>query len=104
MSAKLSQVPEVRAFAAQVAGMAVGQCRFIGNQALLNIALAAVRLDVNRDQVRPLAWAIAETFVARTVTLNDIDMRQWSEVQRYCRLPGSPGFSMRENKPWITAK
>ena len=60
------------------------QCHRIGTQALLNIALSAVRLKLDPVVVvTPLANGIAQAFVKRQ-GLNDIDLRQWQEVQRYC--------------------
>lgn len=60
------------------------QCHRIGTQALLNIALSAVRLKLDPVAVvTPLANSIAQAFVKRQ-GLNDIDLRQWQEVQRYC--------------------
>eukprot|EP00913_Durusdinium_trenchii_P018444 g17327.t1 len=55
--------------------------RSIGTQAVLNIALSAVRLKLEVPVLTPLAEGIAQIFSERR--LNDIDLRQWQEVQRY---------------------
>eukprot|EP00405_Crypthecodinium_cohnii_P037557 CAMPEP_0206539916 /NCGR_PEP_ID=MMETSP0325_2-20121206/8691_1 /ASSEMBLY_ACC=CAM_ASM_000347 /TAXON_ID=2866 /ORGANISM="Crypthecodinium cohnii, Strain Seligo" /LENGTH=162 /DNA_ID=CAMNT_0054037533 /DNA_START=17 /DNA_END=505 /DNA_ORIENTATION=+ len=83
------QVPEAQAFAASIAQRAATCCSSVGNQALLNIALSCVRLSVSPEALRPMAWGIAEVFTTRMHRLNDIDLRQWMEVQRYCGLPGT---------------
>lgn len=74
---------EVRDLTILLVQTASYQCHKIGTQALLNIALSAVRLKLDPSVVMPLAEGIAEVFVKRQ-GLNDIDNRQWQEVQRYC--------------------
>ena len=72
------------------------QCHRIGTQALLNIALSAVRLKLDPVAVvTPLANGIAQAFVKRQ-GLNDIDLRQWQEVQRYCGF--ITGLAVRKGK------
>eukprot|EP00931_Biecheleriopsis_adriatica_P055954 TRINITY_DN33172_c0_g2_i1.p1 TRINITY_DN33172_c0_g2~~TRINITY_DN33172_c0_g2_i1.p1 ORF type:complete len:862 (+),score=173.43 TRINITY_DN33172_c0_g2_i1:70-2586(+) len=91
MQSGVRNIPEVHQFASSLVMHASCHCPQIGTQALLNIALSAVRLKVSQQVVTNLALRIAEIFPERIQSLNDIDLRQWSEVQRYCSLPGSPG-------------
>eukprot|EP00438_Fugacium_kawagutii_P000511 Skav217672 [mRNA] locus=scaffold2919:300420:302213:+ [translate_table: standard] len=79
----LGESIEVRNLAILLVQSASSQCHRIGTQALLNIALSAVRLKLDLAVVTPLANGIAEAFLKRQ-GLNDIDLRQWQEVQRYC--------------------
>lgn len=83
--------PEVRALAVWLVGRTSGQCQEVGTQALLNIATALVRLGVTAEEMQFFAWEIAEVFSVRTAHLNDVDMRQWWQVQRHCNLPGMCG-------------
>lgn len=76
---------EVRDLTILLVQTASCQCHKIGTQALLNIALSAVRLKLDSCVVMPLAEGISDVFVKRQ-GLNDIDNRQWQEVQRYCGL------------------
>lgn len=89
--------PELAVFARFVLNKATGRCREIGNQALLNIALGCARLDVGPTYLTPLAVEMTEVFPGRPTKLNEIDIRQWSEVQRYCGLkfPSDSYFSDR---------
>lgn len=89
----LSNLPEVHAFSCWLVRETSGRCNEIGTQSLLNIATSSVRLGVGSDEMRPFAWEIAEVFTGRTAHLNDIDMRQWLQVQRHCGLPGVRGKS-----------
>jgi len=89
MHAGLTDVRVVQQFAATMAARAAGRCSSIGNQALLNIALAAARLGVHPDILRPMTLSMAKVLTARAICLNQIDLRQWIEIQRYCGLPGS---------------
>lgn len=89
---------EVKAFARNVVRRAQGCCNHIGTQALLNIALSAARLGIEKETLTPMAWGIAEAFTRRVNRLNDIDLRQWSEVQRYCGLPGCQAELSRRNR------
>eukprot|EP00929_Paragymnodinium_shiwhaense_P087032 TRINITY_DN47357_c0_g1_i1.p1 TRINITY_DN47357_c0_g1~~TRINITY_DN47357_c0_g1_i1.p1 ORF type:complete len:630 (+),score=114.31 TRINITY_DN47357_c0_g1_i1:85-1890(+) len=93
MQAGLSNVDEVRHFVQSVVQRATHCCGSIGTQALLNIALSAKRLGVDRSVLTPFAWGIAQVFTWRAQQLNDIDLRQWREVQRHCQLPGAPPAS-----------
>jgi len=88
----LGGTPEVRALAVWLVGRTSGQCQEIGTQALLNIATASVRLGVTAEDMQGFAWEIAEVFTVRTAHLNDMDMRQWWQVQRHCNLPGTSGM------------
>lgn len=80
----LGEKPEVHALAVWIVGRTCGQCWGISTQALLNIATAAVRLGVAAEHMQPLAWEISEVFRAQAVHLNDVDIRQWQQVQRHC--------------------
>ena len=87
MRAKFPKILEVHGFVTVIIGKARGCCNEIGTQALLNVALAAVRLRVETDVPRPLAWDIAQVLIDRIADLNEVDLRQWDEVHRYCGLP-----------------
>jgi len=87
--------PEVHALAVWVVGRTSGQCWGIGTQALLNIATAAVRLGVTAEQMLPLAWEISEVFRAQAVHLNDVDIRQWQQVQCHCKKSGMRSLGWR---------
>lgn len=78
------RVTEIQEFAASIVERAARSCHQIGTQALLNIALAAVRLQVNPEVVLALAYGIEQAFDGNMGNLNPIDRRQWQEVQRYC--------------------
>ncbi|CAE8648147.1 unnamed protein product, partial [Polarella glacialis] len=84
------RLPEVVSLAATVTShAAAAQPSQIGTQALLNIALAAVRLGVPQEVIWPLAESIWYVFSSEGERpLNPIDHRQWCEVRAYC------GFSV----------
>ncbi|CAE7033355.1 unnamed protein product [Symbiodinium sp. CCMP2592] len=47
----------------------------------------------------PLAHGIGQAFAGRMHSLNEIDFRQWEEVQRYCGIAGpDTGKAGRESK------
>lgn len=84
--AELVQLEEVYNFASElVMHAATSEDEAIGTQALLNMALSAARLGVDPDVLRPLADRIDAVFSEEGKEhLNDIDRRQWSEVQSHC--------------------
>ena len=71
-----------------VVGRTSGQCWGIDTQALLNIATAADRLGVTAGKMRPFAWENSEVVRAQAVDLNDVEIRQWQQVQRHCNKSG----------------
>jgi hypothetical protein len=77
-------VADARSFAAKVVTQAADCCNCICTQALLNIALSAVRLKVDPAILSRMERGIAVVFQTRHASLNDIDKRQWGQVQRYC--------------------
>lgn len=85
----LGREPAVSSFARWLVAQSAGCCREIGTQALLNIATSSIRLGISSEEMTPMAWGIAEAFTGRTSHLNDIDMRQWLQVQQHCGLPGA---------------
>jgi len=93
--AKLGHMPEVTSFAVALVQCcsAAGRCNDIPTQSLLNIALSAARLRVDVAVLTPMAWGVAQAFTTpgRMGRLNDLDLKQWHELQRYCRLPGGVG-------------
>jgi len=90
---------EVQTLAREVVIRASGRCTEIGTQALLNIALSAVRLKLDLEVMTPLAHGIGQAFAGRMHSLNEIDFRQWEEVQRYCGIAGPDlGKAGRESK------
>ncbi|CAJ1399595.1 unnamed protein product [Effrenium voratum] len=89
---------EVRSLAKKLVEKASKECSKIGTQAILNLALSAVRLRLETEVVRPLALGISETFAVRGQSLNDIDMRQWQEIQRYVGLEGGFEKGRRSNR------
>mmetsp|Transcript_41410 Transcript_41410/g.96234 ORF Transcript_41410/g.96234 Transcript_41410/m.96234 type:complete len:614 (+) Transcript_41410:31-1872(+) len=90
---------EVRQLAMEVVISASGQCSRIGTQALLNLALSGVRLKLDLEVMLPLAHGLGQAFASRS--LNEIDNRQWEEVQRYCGLQGQPTAQRgRSGKGW----
>jgi len=91
MQGGVSSLPEVRWFAAALVHRATGQCDLIGTQALLNIALSATRLGVDDRILEPMVRGIGEVFVKRSKVLNEIDMRQWQAIKKYCNIPGFLG-------------
>ncbi|CAE6967842.1 unnamed protein product [Symbiodinium natans] len=91
---------EVRLLAEEVVIRARSHCKKIGTQALLNIALSGVRLKVALEVMTPLVYEIGQAFDGHMHNLNEIDLRQWEEVQRYCHIhvPGSTAGKSREWK------
>jgi len=51
--------------------------------------------NLRPELLMPLACGIAEVFPNRIETLNDIDLRRWDKVRRYCNLPGNGNGSKR---------
>jgi len=91
--AKLAHVPEVVSFAVALVQYCSGEgrCHDIPTQSLLNIALSAARLRIDVAVLTPMAWGVAQAFTnpSRMGRLNDLDLKQWQELQRYCKLPGA---------------
>ena len=86
MNATPENGAEVRQLATEVVIRASRRCSEIGTQALLNIALAGVRLKLEREVMMLLVYEIGQEFDGQMHSLNDIDLRQWQEVQRYCHI------------------
>ncbi|CAK0816020.1 unnamed protein product, partial [Prorocentrum cordatum] len=59
-------------------------------QLMLNIAQSAARLHAPPEDMQQLVDAIDACVVARGLRLNELDARQWGEVQRWCP-PHRPG-------------
>jgi len=51
---------------------------------MFNIARSAARLHVPREHMQKLVDAIEACIMIRGLRLNDIDKRQWEEVQQWC--------------------
>eukprot|EP00931_Biecheleriopsis_adriatica_P041935 TRINITY_DN23910_c0_g2_i1.p1 TRINITY_DN23910_c0_g2~~TRINITY_DN23910_c0_g2_i1.p1 ORF type:complete len:738 (-),score=151.54 TRINITY_DN23910_c0_g2_i1:77-2098(-) len=56
----------------------------VGKQALINIGLAVVRMQVSPELVWPLADNISKLYDVEGSRWNSIDCRQWAEIKRYC--------------------
>eukprot|EP00931_Biecheleriopsis_adriatica_P041937 TRINITY_DN23910_c0_g2_i3.p2 TRINITY_DN23910_c0_g2~~TRINITY_DN23910_c0_g2_i3.p2 ORF type:complete len:221 (-),score=54.09 TRINITY_DN23910_c0_g2_i3:231-893(-) len=56
----------------------------VGKQALINIGLAVVRMQVSPELVRPLADSIGKLYNVDGSRWNSIDCRQWAEIESYC--------------------
>ncbi|CAK0882808.1 unnamed protein product [Prorocentrum cordatum] len=54
------------------------------SQQMFNIARSAARLHVPREHMQKLVDAIEACIMIRGLRLNDIDKRQWEEVQQWC--------------------
>eukprot|EP00930_Biecheleria_cincta_P072422 TRINITY_DN5982_c0_g1_i1.p1 TRINITY_DN5982_c0_g1~~TRINITY_DN5982_c0_g1_i1.p1 ORF type:complete len:874 (-),score=179.14 TRINITY_DN5982_c0_g1_i1:94-2487(-) len=78
------RVPEAWTFATTLVGMAAEHCNELTPQLMLNIAQSSVRIGVPADRMQLLVDAIAETIQSRGLKLNDVDLRQWKEVQQNC--------------------
>eukprot|EP00931_Biecheleriopsis_adriatica_P073837 TRINITY_DN4804_c0_g2_i1.p1 TRINITY_DN4804_c0_g2~~TRINITY_DN4804_c0_g2_i1.p1 ORF type:complete len:595 (+),score=103.46 TRINITY_DN4804_c0_g2_i1:56-1786(+) len=98
----LSRVHEVQAFATTLVNEASSRCSQIGKQALLNIALSAARLKLDRKVMRPLVSGIEEAFAQNRENLNNIDERQWNEVKSYCN--ANTGSRTRNARPGGNAR
>eukprot|EP00928_Gymnodinium_smaydae_P084496 TRINITY_DN6776_c0_g1_i1.p1 TRINITY_DN6776_c0_g1~~TRINITY_DN6776_c0_g1_i1.p1 ORF type:complete len:742 (-),score=186.19 TRINITY_DN6776_c0_g1_i1:203-2428(-) len=88
IQAGLSRAPEVRALAENSARWMLGNCSKIGMQALLNISLSAARIGIDAQVLDALIQDIADALAERSERLNDIDARQWKDIQRYSSTSG----------------
>lgn len=77
---------EVIAFATCLVTYAAQQCDQLTMQVMLNVAHAAVRLGLPGSTLQPMAEAIDSCVQRRSKELNEIDLRQWADVQRHCPL------------------
>ncbi|CAK0859386.1 unnamed protein product [Prorocentrum cordatum] len=69
------------------------------SQEVLNIAQSAIRMRVPPEDMLSLVCAIEACIVTRGLRLNDVDRRQWWEVQQWC--PPSrkgPMFAVRSRR------
>eukprot|EP00928_Gymnodinium_smaydae_P025269 TRINITY_DN20186_c0_g1_i1.p1 TRINITY_DN20186_c0_g1~~TRINITY_DN20186_c0_g1_i1.p1 ORF type:complete len:752 (-),score=198.40 TRINITY_DN20186_c0_g1_i1:81-2336(-) len=80
--ARLGDSPQQRDTREVVSNFA--ECAQIGTQSLLNIALSAARMGVDANALALMVSGISDALAARAERLNDIDARQWNEVQRAC--------------------
>jgi hypothetical protein len=70
------------------------------SQQMLNIAQSAARLHVPPEDMQRLVDAIESCIVTRGLRLNDVDKRQWGEVQQWCpphRPGGVAGYAYSED-------
>eukprot|EP00928_Gymnodinium_smaydae_P014713 TRINITY_DN15415_c0_g1_i2.p1 TRINITY_DN15415_c0_g1~~TRINITY_DN15415_c0_g1_i2.p1 ORF type:complete len:714 (-),score=127.34 TRINITY_DN15415_c0_g1_i2:120-2261(-) len=75
---------EAVGFLVLLMGHATQHCHELTPQAMLNIAQAAVRIQVPLQYVKGLINAIDDTIARRGLVLNEVDTRQWEEVKAYC--------------------
>eukprot|EP00927_Polykrikos_kofoidii_P028311 TRINITY_DN24741_c0_g1_i1.p1 TRINITY_DN24741_c0_g1~~TRINITY_DN24741_c0_g1_i1.p1 ORF type:complete len:702 (+),score=122.90 TRINITY_DN24741_c0_g1_i1:50-2107(+) len=76
--------PEAKELAARVVPLVTKHCQDLSTQVMLNIALAASRLRLQAEVVQSMASAIGCSIAAKPHQLNDMDRRQWAEIQRHC--------------------
>lgn len=81
---QLVQRPEALTFATLLVGHAAGRCNELTPQLMLNIAQSAVRLGVKQEAMQGMVDAIAQSVAERRLRLNEVDLRQWSEVRAAC--------------------
>jgi hypothetical protein len=72
----------VRSFAQRLVITARGEMQDISTQALLNIAMAATRMEVDRTELYYFIMGLDAVFAQRS--LNDIDRRQLAQVRASC--------------------
>lgn len=99
------RVPEAWTFATTLVGMATVHCHELTPQLMLNIAQSSVRIGVDADRMQLLVDAIAQTIQSRDLKLNDVDLRQWKEVQNKCptswdRQDQAHGYRAAEGPSW----
>lgn len=78
---KLRNTPEVQQFAVWLAESILGHCSELGTKTLLIVSLALARLGVTAELMQAVVGEITQVLEAQAAHLNDIDARQWREVQ-----------------------
>jgi len=78
------QVPEALTFATLLVGHAASRCAELTPQMMLNIAQSATRLGVPVAAMQAMVDGIAACIAARQLQFNEVDQRQWREVQSWC--------------------
>jgi len=88
------RIPEALTFATMLVGHAASRCRELTTQMMLNIAQSAVRLGVPREAMQAMVDGIAACVAdaaadpmggpGQRPQLNEVDLRQWREVQAWC--------------------
>ena len=94
----LSLEPEVRSLAILLVTWAIACSPKMGTQALLNIAQSAVRMRVQPGLLKIFVAQLKMIFLDREDRLNDIDRRQWNEVQEYARDRGWDAVRVRSSR------
>jgi hypothetical protein len=82
MHCRIHGDPAVRSFAQRLIITARSEMQDISTQALLNIALAATRLEVDRTELYHFIVGLEAAFAQRS--LNHIDRRQLAQVRSSC--------------------
>lgn len=80
------KTPEAQSLAAHLIIEVTSCCHELSMQVMLNTALSAARLGLPQEALQPMVREIAGCVAARTPRLNDADLRQWVELQRYCQV------------------
>jgi hypothetical protein len=94
MRVAIRDFSNLRAYASRLAVRAGASSNgAIGTQALLNIGLSAARLGVGPALLREMVASIEQLLDAGELVLNVIDLRQWKEIQNYCKTPWSPAVT-----------
>eukprot|EP00401_Gymnodinium_catenatum_P026526 CAMPEP_0117460292 /NCGR_PEP_ID=MMETSP0784-20121206/1927_1 /TAXON_ID=39447 /ORGANISM="" /LENGTH=832 /DNA_ID=CAMNT_0005253949 /DNA_START=8 /DNA_END=2507 /DNA_ORIENTATION=- len=79
-----NKAAEVITFATLLCGHVAACCHELTSQAMLNIAQACARLRVTPQAMQAMVDAIAIIIGKRQMQLNEVDLRQWQEVQLWC--------------------
>jgi len=83
------RLPEALTFLTLLVGHAAACCSELTPQMMLNIAQSAVRVHVRPEKMQAMVDGIAAALACGRLHFNEVDQRQWMEVQEYCvpRLP-----------------